>query len=106
MIQIDTDRVGDKNFEVGRPDKKQEDYTDVLRGRVIEYIQSWLGKDFEYLDKIFYATSIESIDSWMLTMYTHQDTTKSSGSKSKLRHELGQKRFKISRGQLPRLFEA
>jgi len=90
IIQIDTAEANHADFNVIKPDKQNNpNYSGELRILMIEKINEWLDKN--YSDKLLYAISIEEMESWLLTIFSDQDTTKSANPKNRLFGELSRK---------------
>ncbi len=92
VIHIDTaeaDRYG-----VMRPNKKEDNYCEKLRQKVIDRINFWLGDD--YTSKILYAVAIEEIDAWVLTIYEDRDSTLAVDAKTRLNRILTKKGIKYN----------
>lgn len=93
IIQIDTAECEEKDFGVSKPLKNNlSEYSISLRNQVIEKINNWL--ENKYTDKLFYAISIEEIESWILTKYIDGETTKSANPKTKLQRIITEKAIK------------
>lgn len=94
IIQIDTAECEEKDFGISKPPKNNlSEYSISLRNQVIEKINIWLGN--KYTDKLFYAISIEEIESWILTKYLETETTKSANPKTRLKKIITEKGIKL-----------
>lgn len=97
IIQIDTAEAHLKNYDVIRPDKKNNDsYVIELRNIVSDKLDEWIG-DSEY--NIVYAICVEETEAWILTIYTdeNKDTGLSGNPKSHLEKFILPKKFKSSK---------
>ncbi len=73
VIQLDTLEIENHDFEFKKPLKvNNENYCNELRKSVIDKIDEWL--DQNYKDKLFYAVTIEELESWCLTIFENQNT--------------------------------
>ncbi|GEM_PF-854144 len=73
VIQLDTAEIENHDFEFKKPLKvNNENYSDELRNRVIAKINEWLDQNYE--GKLFYAVTIEELESWCLTIFETENT--------------------------------
>lgn len=91
ILQIDTAECELKGYDVPRP-SKDANYSENLRNAVVEKINEWLNQQF--LEKIYYAISIEEMEAWIHTLYEEKDTTKFIDPKAKLQQFLTKKASK------------
>ncbi len=80
ILQIDTAECEETGYEVQRPNKNQENYSELLRTNVIRKIQEWV-TDKEVIKDLLYAVCIEEMDAWVHVLYENKDTSKSINAK-------------------------
>ena len=93
IIIIQVDSAESHEFGVTKPEKNQN-YSSVLRQRIIEKINEWL--DNEFLDETIYAVAIEETEAWILTIYESRDSTTSADPKARLKRILSKKGVKYT----------
>ena len=90
VIQLDTAEIEGQNFNFSRPKKEKNiNYCLELRDLVITKIDEWL--EHHYKDKLFYAISIEELESWCLTIFQEQSTVDMVNVKGRLTKELNKR---------------
>lgn len=83
IIQIDTDRTEDKNYDVKKTNSEGIKYSpEELIGKVIEKFQQIFSMTFEekyilFKNRIIYAICVEEIECWLLPLY-YDDKTQSA----------------------------
>jgi hypothetical protein len=108
VIHVDTAEIGKHDFVIEIPQKAEnENYSQELRNKIIELINSWLGG--EYSNQLFYAISIEEIESWCLTAFENKDTVMFADPKQKLKRNydkanLNYKKFRLNPKKHKHLF--
>lgn len=80
ILQIDTAECEETGYEVQRPDKGDENYSELLRKNVIAKFQEWI-IDKEVNKNILYAICVEEMDAWVHTLYEDKDTSKPINAK-------------------------
>ena len=75
IIQLDADNRMQSDYDVVTPRtlSTKEDIK-ALRQNIIDKIKSWLNTPV-FDDKIFYAVAIDSIEAWVLSIYTNEGET-------------------------------
>lgn len=85
IIQADTAEIDEYN--VIRPNKKEDDYTIILRNNIIQKIkEEWLENN--YSAELLFAISIEELEAWILILYENRNSTLSINPKSRLQRIL------------------
>lgn len=72
VIQIDTAEAHQTGYDVERPSRDAPDYAELLRQRVVERINAWLGG--EGVERVRYAVAVEETEAWLLTIRVSKDT--------------------------------
>ncbi|WP_040497121.1 hypothetical protein [Fulvivirga imtechensis] len=91
IVQIDSAESDD--YEVSKP-VKDNNYSTVLRQKIIEKIRAWLNNEFQ--DDLIYAVAIEEIEAWVLTIYDTKNSANSADPKAKLNRVLAGRRIKYN----------
>jgi len=97
VIHIDTAEADQKGYDVERPRRGDPDYTEVLRQRVVERINTWL--EGEDVDRVRYAVAVEEIDAWILTIHSTKDTAAYHDPKKKLQEVISKNKSEKERKQ-------
>jgi hypothetical protein len=94
IIQVDTLEINQTHSLIKKPQKQSNpnyaqeliEYAQALRQSVIDIINEWLQN--HYQEKLFYAISIEEMESWILTIYSKKDTLHAANPKETLKYVL------------------
>lgn len=82
VIHIDTAEAHHTRYDVERPPRDAPDYVELLRQRVVERINSWLGD--EGVERVRYAVAVEETEAWLLTIHSRKDTATYGDPKKQL----------------------
>lgn len=85
-IVIHIDSAEAEDYPVTRPQKDYHQYCQVLREKVIEKIQEWLGKSFD--DRILFAVAIEETEAWILVLFENSFSCQHVRPKERLQRVL------------------
>ena len=80
ILQIDTAECEETGYEVQRPNKNEENYTELLRTKIIAKIQNWI-TDKEVNKGLLYAICVEEMDAWVHILHENKDTSKPINAK-------------------------
>lgn len=90
VIQIDTDVCEESGFDVSPKtlaDSNEEDFYNLVKGKIIEWIDDFEAKTYSYYqEKFIFAIAIHSLECWLIAYYCKNSELKIKRTKNGFEH--------------------